>query len=175
MVEGLSVGYETRPPVGCIADCVIDWPKCIPTCSHGRLEFPPLFQKATDSPLAQPWRQAGLPSGLCKKTVKESVLQADSYIASALVCRSDRVPSGKSTLPYVTWYLFQLRVTPLNYLACPLKPPLHRAAIFMPPLSDQKNGQDAQWSPKPRKFCFCVTAAARPLCLHWTTKAAVLA
>ena len=57
----------------------------------------------------------------------------------------------------------------------PIKPPLHRAATFVPPLSDQKNGQDAQWSPKPRKFCFCVTAAARPLCLPWTTKGAVVA
>ena len=56
-----------------------------------------------------------------------------------------------------------------------VKPPLHRAATFVPPLSDQKNGQDAQWSPKPRKFCFCVTAAARPLCLPWTTKSAVMA
>ena len=56
-----------------------------------------------------------------------------------------------------------------------LKPPLHRAATFVPPLSDQKNGQDAQWSPKPRKFCVCVTAAARPLCLPWTTKSAVVA
>ena len=45
----------------------------------------------------------------------------------------------------------------------------------MPPLSDQKNGEDAQWSPKPREFCFCVTAAAWPLCLPWTTKAAVVA
>ena len=59
--------------------------------------------------------------------------------------------------------------------ASALKPPLHRAATFVPPLSDQKNGQDAQWSPKPRKFCFCVTAAARPLCLPWTTKSAVMA
>ena len=25
-----------------------------------------------------------------------------------------------------------------------------------------------------RKFCFCVTAAARPLCLPWTTKSAVM-
>ena len=56
-----------------------------------------------------------------------------------------------------------------------VKPPLHRAATFVPPLSDQKNAQDAQWSPKPRKFCFCVTAAARPLCLPWTTKSAVVA
>ena len=55
-----------------------------------------------------------------------------------------------------------------------LKPPLHRAATLVPPLSDQKNGQDTQWSPKPRKFCFCVTAAAWPLCLPWTTKAAVM-
>ena len=33
-----------------------------------------------------------------------------------------------------------------------------------------------RWSLKPRKFCFCVTAAARPrpLCLPWTTKAAVV-
>ena len=52
---------------------------------------------------------------------------------------------------------------------------LHRVATFVPPLSDQKNGQDAQWSPKPRKFCFCVTAAARSLCLPWTTKSAAVA
>ena len=38
-----------------------------------------------------------------------------------------------------------------------------------------ENGKDAQWSPKPRKFCFCVTAAARSLCLPWTTKAADVA
>ena len=56
-----------------------------------------------------------------------------------------------------------------------VKPPLHRTATFVPPLSDQKNGKDAQWSPKPRKFCFCVNAAARPLCLPWTTKAAEVA
>ena len=55
-----------------------------------------------------------------------------------------------------------------------VKPPLHRAATFMPPLSDQKFDQDAQWSPKPRKFCFCVTAAARPLCVPWTSKTAVV-
>ena len=56
-----------------------------------------------------------------------------------------------------------------------LKPPLHRAATFVPPLCDHKNGSDAQGSPEPRKFCFCVTAAARPLCLPWTTKVAVVA
>ena len=38
-----------------------------------------------------------------------------------------------------------------------------------------EDAQDAQWSPKPRKFCFCVTAAARPLCLPWMTKSAVVA
>ena len=31
------------------------------------------------------------------------------------------------------------------------------------------------WSSKTRKFCFCVTAAARPLYVHWTTKTAVVA
>ena len=31
------------------------------------------------------------------------------------------------------------------------------------------------WWPKPRKFCFCVTATARPLCLPWTTKTVVVA
>ena len=41
--------------------------------------------------------------------------------------------------------------------------PLHRPSTFVSPLSDQKNDQDAQWYPIPRKFCFCVTAAARPL------------
>ena len=56
-----------------------------------------------------------------------------------------------------------------------VKPPLHRAATFVPPLSDQKNAQDAQWSPKPRNFCFCVNATARLLCLPWTTKSAVMA
>ena len=56
-----------------------------------------------------------------------------------------------------------------------LKPPLHRAATSVPPLSDQKIDQDAQWSPKPRKFCFCVTAAARPLCVPWTIENAVVA
>ena len=56
-----------------------------------------------------------------------------------------------------------------------VKPPLHWAATFVPPLRDQKNGQDAQWSPKPRKFCFCVNATARPLCLPWMTKSAVMA
>ena len=56
-----------------------------------------------------------------------------------------------------------------------LKPPLHRAATFVPPLSDQKIYQVAQWSPQPRKFCLCVTAAARPLCVPWTTKTAVVA
>ena len=45
----------------------------------------------------------------------------------------------------------------------------------MPPLSDQKNYQDAQWSPKPRKFCFGVTAAAWPVCLLWTAKTAAVA
>ena len=38
-----------------------------------------------------------------------------------------------------------------------------------------EDAQDAQWSPKPRKCCFCVTAAARPLCLPWMTKSAVVA
>ena len=36
---------------------------------------------------------------------------------------------------------------------CWLKPHFHRAATFVPPLSDQKIDQDAQWSPKLRKFC----------------------
>ena len=45
----------------------------------------------------------------------------------------------------------------------------------MPPLSDQKIDQDAQRSPKPRKFSFCVTVAARPSYVHWTTKTAAVA
>ena len=45
----------------------------------------------------------------------------------------------------------------------------------MPPLIDQNIDQDAQWSPKIKNFCFCVTAAARPLCIHWTKKTAVVA
>ena len=44
----------------------------------------------------------------------------------------------------------------------------------MPPLSDQKFDQDAQWSPKPKKFCFCVIATARPLCVPQTSKTAVV-
>ena len=51
--------------------------------------------------------------------------------------------------------------------------PLHRAATFVPPLSDRKNYQDDQGSPWPRKFCFCVTAAARPFCVPWATKTAI--
>ena len=48
---------------------------------------------------------------------------------------------------------------------------------FAPTLSDQKNkNQEALWSPKLRKFCFCVlTASARPLCLPWTIKTSVVA
>ena len=45
----------------------------------------------------------------------------------------------------------------------------------MPPLSDQKIGQDAQWSSKHRKFRFCVTATARPLCVPWATQPSVVA
>ena len=41
-----------------------------------------------------------------------------------------------------------------------VKPPLHRAATFVPPLSDPKYDQDAQRSPKPKESCFCVTASA---------------
>ena len=33
-----------------------------------------------------------------------------------------------------------------------VKPPLHRAATFVPPLCDHKNGLDAQWSPEPTMF-----------------------
>ena len=47
---------------------------------------------------------------------------------------------------------------------------------FAPTLSDQKKNQEAQWSPKLRKFCFCVlTASARPLCLPWIIKTSVVA
>ena len=49
-----------------------------------------------------------------------------------------------------------------------LNPPLHRATTFVTPLSDQKNDQDAQLSPKPRKFCL------RPLCLLRITKTTVM-
>ena len=55
--------------------------------------------------------------------------------------------------------------SPIGFDAKLRKPPLHRAATFVPPLSDQKYDQDAQWLPKPWKFCICVTATARPLCL----------
>ena len=48
--------------------------------------------------------------------------------------------------------------------------PLHRARTFVLPLSNQKIYQDAQWWPKSIKICFCATAAARPLCVPWTTK-----
>ena len=33
--------------------------------------------------------------------------------------------------------------------------------------------QDAHWSPESRKSCFCITAAAQILCLHWATKTVV--
>ena len=56
-----------------------------------------------------------------------------------------------------------------------VKTPLHRAATFVPPLSDQKIDQDAQRSPIPRKFSFYVIAAERPLCVLWTTQTAVVA
>ena len=69
----------------------------------------------------------------------------------------------------VSWYLLKFGVILL------VNPSLHRTATFVPPLSDQENGQDAQWSPIPRKFGFCETAAARSFCLPWTTKAAVVA
>ena len=58
----------------------------------------------------------------------------------------------------------QILLTPLlsNYNRCqpcfrisPVMPPL-RAATFVPPLSDQKKDQDAQWSPKPKRGCFYV-------------------
>ena len=45
----------------------------------------------------------------------------------------------------------------------------------MPPLSDQNFDQDAQWSPKHRKLCFCVTSTARPLCVPWATQTVVVA
>ena len=60
-------------------------------------------------------------------------------------------------------------------LCCCLKPLLHRATTFVPPLSDQKIDQDAQWSPKTRELYFCVTAASRTVCVPWTTKTAVVA
>ena len=60
-------------------------------------------------------------------------------------------------------------------IAKKVKAPLHRAGTFAPPLSNQKNDQDAQWPPKSRKFCFCVIAAARTPCLYWATKTAVMA
>ena len=52
--------------------------------------------------------------------------------------------------------------------------PLHRTATVVPHLSDQKIDQDAQWSPKPRQLCFCVTAAAQSLCVPWATKIGVV-
>ena len=41
-----------------------------------------------------------------------------------------------------------------------VKTPLHRTVTFIPPLSNQNNGQDAEWSPNPRESCSCVTAPA---------------
>ena len=46
---------------------------------------------------------------------------------------------------------------------------------FVSPLKDQINDQDTQWSPKPRKFPFCITSAVWPSCLPWTSKSAVVA
>ena len=38
-----------------------------------------------------------------------------------------------------------------------IKTPLHKAADFLLPLSYQKIDQDAQWFPKPRNPCSCVS------------------
>ena len=55
-----------------------------------------------------------------------------------------------------------------------LNRPLQRTATFEVPLSDKKSSYDAQCSPKPGKFYFCVTAAGWPVCLPWTMKAAAV-
>ena len=77
---GLSVGYETWLPVGWHHSLVIGWSKYnlgIPQLQFwahvtgGNLHY---FSKATDSHLAQPQRQASLPLGLCKETVKGFIL-----------------------------------------------------------------------------------------------------
>ena len=60
-----------------------------------------------------------------------------------------------------------------QYIWLALNPPLHRDATIVPPLSDQKMVRKLSGRPN-QKFCFCVTAAARPVCLPWTTKSAVM-
>ena len=63
-----------------------------------------------------------------------------------------------------------LRV-PLYVMWQQVKSPLQRTLTFMPFLSAQRN--DTHWSPRPRKPCFCVTAAAPSLCFSWITKTSV--
>ena len=76
---------------------------------------------------------------------------------------------------YLEWYCkWAILVKIFMLVKAIIKPPLHRTVTLVPPLCDHKNGYDAHWSLEPRKFCFCVTAPARPLCLPWTTKAAVV-
>ena len=76
---------------------------------------------------------------------------------------------------YLEWYYkWAILVKIFMLVKAIIKPPLHRTVTHVPPLCNHKNGYDAHWSLEPRKFCFCVTAAARPLCLPWTTKAAVV-
>ena len=57
-----------------------------------------------------------------------------------------------------------------------VKPPLHRQGSDLRATFERPgNYQDAQRSSKPTEFCFCVTVAARLLCLPWTTKTAAVA
>ena len=64
---------------------------------------------------------------------------------------------------------------PYNVSRAFFKPPLYKAVTFEATLSDQKKNQDGQWSPKSRKLCFCLTAAAPLVFLLWTTKIALVA
>ena len=74
----------------------------------------------------------------------------------------------------ILWFLIQ-HIFPTTFPEHCLSPLYKKAVTFGPTLNDQKKYQNAQWSPKPRKFCFCLTAAAPLVFLLWTTKIALVA
>ena len=84
---GLSVVYETWPPIVWNHPFVIGWIKYKSKLSHAALYFeltwlvgiPTVSQKATDSSLAQLALCKGTVSGLLWKTVKESMQWQQSH------------------------------------------------------------------------------------------------
>ena len=80
MALGLSVGYETRFPVGWLHCFWIGWAKyMVPILSSNGLlaqvisgNFPPFYRGHWQSPCTALMAGKCLPLGLCKETVKES-------------------------------------------------------------------------------------------------------